>query len=244
MSKKEENEFIEISLSKILIPVVVIIVALIALFVFSGGKDNGEEKDVDVNGSEMVFDDPNIVVASLEIDVTEGTYVGDLENAKYAIVEFSDYQCPFCQKHSEETFPILKEKYIDDGDLVYFFREVSIYPPNSTALSLLGQCIYENEGLDEYLSYRKKAYETSFETNDELLNIIGVEDNVRQCFDDETYLARFEQNSVLSRAVGVQGVPGFVVGTFSEDGKIEGFLVPGAYPFSMFEDVLNYLKTL
>jgi len=244
MPKKEENEFIEISLSKILIGLVVIIVALVLFFALSGRDESEEEKETKTNGSEVIFDDPDIVAASLEIDVTEGTYVGDLENAKYAIVEFSDYQCPFCQRHSEGTYPILKEKYIDDGDLVYFFREVAIYPPNSTALSLLGQCIYEDEGLDEYLSYRSKAYETSFETNDELLNIIGVNDNVKGCFNNETYLGRFEENSILSRSVGVQGVPGFVVGTFSENGQIEGFLVPGAYPFSMFEDVLNYLETL
>ena len=36
-------------------------------------------------------------------------------DAKVAIVEFTDYQCPFCQRHSEQTLPKLKENYIDTG---------------------------------------------------------------------------------------------------------------------------------
>ncbi len=243
MPQSKDSEYVEISFSKVLIPVAIIVAGgLIALAIYLGGN-SPEEKSVDNGNAATVFDDPNIVEKSLEIDVNEGAYLGDLEKAKYAIVEFSDYQCSFCQRHAKETLPELREKYIEAGDdFVYFFREVAIYPPKSTSLALLGQCIYEIEGIEKYLEYKFKAYDVQFEEDPQLLDAMNVSGDVKSCFDEGKYLSRIENNSALSQQAEMQGVPGFVVGKFSDEGKIEGFMIPGAYPIETFDEVLEALK--
>ena len=44
-------------------------------------------------------------------------------DAPLTLVEFSDYQCPFCRRFFEQTLPALKSKYIDAGQLRYVFRD-------------------------------------------------------------------------------------------------------------------------
>jgi len=42
------------------------------------------------------------------------------------LVEFSDYQCPFCKRHFSTVYPALKKDYVDTGKLRYVFRDFPI----------------------------------------------------------------------------------------------------------------------
>jgi protein-disulfide isomerase len=243
MSKTEQKEYVEVNFSKLMIPVAIILAGgLIALAIFLGGNGEAEKKDEEKNGDTVTFSDPDVVPANLKLEVEEGAYIGNLDKAKFAIVEFSDYQCPYCQRHYTGTFPSIKDKYLGDDDFVYLFREVAFYPPKSMTLSALGQCVFEEQGVEEYLTYHGKAFEVEFETDAELLDAMNITDSkVKECFEDEKYTDRIDNNSAMTQTAGMQGVPGFIVGTLSEDGEIEGYLIPGAYPISMFEEVLDHL---
>src|SRR5262249_25070646 len=48
------------------------------------------------------------------------------EDAPVTLVEFSDYQCPFCKRHFSTVYPALKKDYIDTGKLRYVFRDFPI----------------------------------------------------------------------------------------------------------------------
>ncbi len=230
------KEFVEISMPKFVVPLVLlIVVGLIAFFVFSNGDEKQEVKQDDKASSD--FD------VSLQIDVNEGAYLGDLENAKYAIVEFSDYQCGFCGRHAKETLPEIEEKLLGEGsEVVYFFREVAMYPPKSMTLSIFGQCIFENEGMEKYRDFRSSAYNLVFDDEKDLYEDFDATQEVIDCLEAKEYEDRIESHWTLSQEIGMQGVPGFLVGKFSEDGKIDGFLISGAYPFSEFEEKLELLK--
>jgi len=243
MPKKQDSEYIEIKLPQYVLPLVVVVIGVLILAVIFL-RDGSKVEDAEVNDNEpaVEFEDSDTVEAKVKIDFEEGAYIGDLETAKYAIVEFSDYQCGFCARHASGTLPQIREKILGDGEVVYFFREMAMYPPKSMTLSVLGQCIFENEGLDNYLAYRGKAYDLSFEDDASLLAQIEVGAEASTCFANREYESRIENNSVLSQQAKVQGVPGFVVGKLSEDGTVEGYLIAGAYPFETFEEVLATLK--
>ena len=241
MSEKKNSDIVEVNVPKFLIPVAVILVlGLIAYFVFSTSDD--EEIEREVASERVAFDDPSIVPVSVNVDFEGGAYLGDPNEVEYAIVEFSDYKCPFCGMYSNDTFPNIKSEYIDNDNLVYIFKEVAIMSPESMTLSVLGRCVLENEGDEAYLSYRSKAYDVSFSNDEELLEAMDIDsDDVKSCFEALEYESRIENNSTISQQAGVQGVPGFVVGKLSEDGRVEGYLIPGAYPFDTFEEVLEVL---
>ena len=60
----------------------------------------------------------NINIKDVEFDIGDNPVLGS-ESAKLIMVEFTDYQCPFCGRYTRETFPQLKERYIDKGMLRY-----------------------------------------------------------------------------------------------------------------------------
>ena len=73
-------------------------------------------------------------------------------DAPVTIVEFSDYQCPFCRRHSQETLTLLKENYIDTGRVYYVFKDFPIaslhplaYRQHEAAL-----CVLDEAGSEGY----------------------------------------------------------------------------------------------
>ena len=51
-------------------------------------------------------------------------------DAKVTVIEFSDFQCPFCKQHVEETQPALDEEFVDSGKVMWVFKHfpLSIHP--------------------------------------------------------------------------------------------------------------------
>jgi protein-disulfide isomerase len=252
MAKKDD--VLEIAPSTIIIALLfVVVIVLIGLQIFSGDRRQKEAarsvSSEEVFGEEdetSPFTDPAIVEASVTVDLENLPYLGDLDNAGYAIVEFTDFQCPFCQRHSNETFPLIMGNYVEENEVLYVFNDMPIYPPASTKLSLAGLCILEDAGMSVHMNYRKLAYDISFSGDESIFNAIGVlnidQEAVRNCYDEEKYVDQLDTHIALGRNTGITGVPGFVVGELKDNGKVEGYLVPGAYPFSQFEEVLEFLK--
>src|SRR3990167_1145976 len=59
------------------------------------------------------------------LSVKDNPFKGE-KNAKITLIEFSDYQCPFCSRHSRDTLPQLEREYIASGKLKYVFRNFPI----------------------------------------------------------------------------------------------------------------------
>src|SRR5574341_934775 len=68
---------------------------------------------------------PNIPPPSLTVSVASSPFKGD-NNAKLTLIEFSDYQCPFCARHFRETLPQIEREYINTGKIKYVLREFPI----------------------------------------------------------------------------------------------------------------------
>lgn len=83
-------------------------------------------------------------------DISNAVVMG---NSAYMIVEFSDYECPYCQRHALETGPSLKTKYLDTGIMSWGFVDfpLSFHDPIATQEAEFAQCVYKATGSsDEY----------------------------------------------------------------------------------------------
>jgi predicted DsbA family dithiol-disulfide isomerase len=65
------------------------------------------------------------------------------------------------------------------------------------------------------------------------------EDDFDTCYSAKEYQDEVDADFSAGENVGVQGTPGFVVGTFDEDGNVDGVLIPGAYPIETFSEVIE-----
>ena len=85
------------------------------------------------------------VVIDLDELLTPGTLpdrVLGSEDAEITIVEYASMTCPHCKAFHENTFPELKEKYIDTGKVKFIFREFPI-DTAAMAASMLARCAPE-----------------------------------------------------------------------------------------------------
>ena len=81
----------------------------------------------------------------IEVSEDDDEVLGD-SNAKVTVIEFSDYQCPFCKKFYEETLPQLKKDYINTGKVKLIYRDYPLSSIHPKAQSLLKQLnVQENK---------------------------------------------------------------------------------------------------
>lgn len=243
-SKKEE---IVINLDNAGVPIAIIISGvLIAAVIFFASRNNAPVLDT--------AGDPTVPTAEEGIGeefgegtvtLGDGAILGDPETATVAIVEFSDYQCGFCKRHADETFPSIKENYIDTGKILYVFKEFPLSTPGQLGYSMAegGICVFNMSDSETFAQYHKEVFDaTSVEDLVTIATGLGVnEQEFRTCLDEGTYRDVVEARATEGRGAGVQGTPGFVVGRIGEDGTVEGTLIAGAYPYETFAEAIEAL---
>lgn len=166
-------------------------------------------------------------------------------DAPITIVEFSDYQCPFCKKHATNTLGTLKTSYIDKGKVRYVFRDFpldSIHPyarKASEAAHCAGDqgkfwdmhdTMFQNQGA--LMLDNLKGFARDMKLNVETFNA---------CLDEGKYAERVEADVAAGSAVGVTGTPGFFIGKTKSDGTMVATFLKGAQPAAAFSQVIDRL---
>lgn len=84
------------------------------------------------------------------------------------LVEFSDYECPFCQRHFQQTYPTLNTKYIETGQVKMIFRDLPLdfHDPVATEAAVAANCAREQGGDEAYYKFHD-AYFTNTKSNGE-----------------------------------------------------------------------------
>jgi protein-disulfide isomerase len=243
--KKSSNDEIVISLDQFAVPGAIILAGvIIALAVFLTGR-NGSDNTVNDGSEDTVAGDESDAESTGEYTfenssttLGNGPILGNRENAQLAIVEFSDYRCSYCQRHMEETLPSLLENYVDTGEVIYSFRDFPIYGDD---IANAAKCIYHLEGEDSYKDFHTSAFNA--EDDDAIYEIaseVGVDEgDFDACYSSTEYQDEVDSDNQAAQDAGLQGTPGFIVGTFDEEGNVTGKFIPGAYPYDAFVEVIN-----
>ncbi|MDP3976318.1 MAG: thioredoxin domain-containing protein [bacterium] len=178
---------------------------------------------------------PGTVNASREELVDNDPYLGQ-KDAPLTIVEFSDFECPYCKRYFSETFPKIKEQYIDTGKVRYVFRDYPIYGhQRALPAAMAAACVFEQKGSEGYLKMHGKIFENQQDLSDENLKKIAGEAGANgakydSCVKSGKFTAEIEADQAFGGTVGVTGTPGFVVGNK---------FVKGAQSFAYFQQVIE-----
>jgi len=178
------------------------------------------------------------------MNVGDGPALG-LADAPITIVEFSDYQCPFCKKHATNTLGTLKTNYINTGKVRYMFRDFpldSIHPyarKASEAAHCAGDqgkfwdmhdVMFQNQGA--LMQDNLKGFARDMKLDLEAFNA---------CLDEGKYAKKVEADVTAGSAVGVTGTPGFFIGKKKQDGTMVATFLKGAQPAAAFSQVIDRL---
>lgn len=250
-TKKKENpkkEEMVLNLDTLGVPIAIILSGVvIAALIFFSSRGGSTVKDTtgETQNTNDSTQDTSTTGSDVVVSYENEPYLGDGANAKVAIVEFSDYMCGYCQRHSEETFPKIKENYIDTGKIIYVFKEFPLSAAGQIGYTIAegGACLFDLAGNEEFAEYHKKAFFA--ESKDVLIALageLGVDtEEFGRCLEDGRFREAVNINSNDGRKIGITGTPGFVVGLIGDDGNVTGTIIAGAFPYETFADAIDKL---
>lgn len=175
----------------------------------------------------------------------EGAAARGNANAKVVIIEFSDFQCPFCGRYTRETFNQLDREYVDTGKVRYVFRNFPLEKihPNAFKAAEAAECARQDGKfwpLHDRLFLNQQAL-----SDVELLNhakAVGMDGPAFQKCVTGPVAAKIRQDLEDGARAGVTGTPAFYLGTVQKDGKVHVLRrVSGAVPYANFKATIDSL---
>ena len=181
----------------------------------------------------------------LEISADNDPVIGD-PDAPITIIEFSDFQCPFCARFHIQTLPTIMEEYIEKGSVKLVFRDFPIQSihPNAVPASVAAECANEQGKFKQMhdILFEKQNEWSNLETvyAIELFNQYSEQINLEQeqfssCLSTAKYVKEIQNDLDDGRTYGVTGTPGFFIGN-QQIGFVE---LKGAQPFESFKKVID-----
>ena len=154
------------------------------------------------------------------------------EDAPITIIEFSDYECPFCRRWHDEVFDKIRDEYPDRVRFVYRDFPLTSLHPNAVSAAEAASCADEQDAFwefsemlysDEY-GFGEDAYVKY--AQDLELDIPGFE----ECIEEGRYSDEVQADYEFASSIGVRSTPTFF---------LNGIAVVGAQPFEVFQDIIE-----
>jgi protein-disulfide isomerase len=166
-------------------------------------------------------------------------------DAPVTIVEFSDYQCPFCRQFVSTTLPAIKSAYVDSGKVRYVFRDFPIdhIHPYARKASEAARCAGDQ---GKYWQMHDLLFQNQQSLAPDQLPGLGSKLGLdatafNACLSSSKYAGAIQQNYGDGSAAGVRGTPSFVIGRTRPDDRVEGVPVVGARPLTEFRQEIDRL---
>jgi protein-disulfide isomerase len=173
----------------------------------------------------------------------EGFAMLGSKQAPLTIVEFTDYQCPFCQRFHTTSFGDLKKNYIDTGKVRFYSRDLPLdFHSNAMRAAEAARCASE-QGQFWTLRDVMVANPDKLDMDSLVADAADLKMNVktfRTCVESEKYKNAVQTDVLEAMKIGANGTPTFVIGKSTPDG-VDGELVVGAQPYPMFDQKLKDL---
>lgn len=183
--------------------------------------------------------------------VDDDPILGD-KNAPVTIIEFSDYECPFCKRHFDSTHLDIVKKYIDTGKAKLVFRDfpLSFHEPMASKEAIAAGCARDQGGDKKYYEFHDEIFKrtTSNGTGLDDIKIKTIASDLKlnmgtftTCLSDTAKADEVKKDIADGSAAGASGTPTFLIGKSTSDGKVDGDLLVGAQPFPAFQAVIDPL---
>jgi protein-disulfide isomerase len=153
-------------------------------------------------------------------------------DAEIVIIEFSDYQCPYCKKWHDEVYAQLLEEYPDQIRFVYRDFPLTSIHPQAVPAAIAANCAGEQGNYwDYYTALFSYEYELGREAFIQYASEIGLDvEAFSQCIDEERYYDEVMADLEYAANLGVQATPTFF---------INGIPIEGALPFDSFKQLID-----
>jgi protein-disulfide isomerase len=176
----------------------------------------------------------------------EGRPILGETNATLTMIEFSDYQCPFCQSFASNTFPRIEQEYIQTGRLKYYSFNFPLNGHVNAEIAARAALCANDQGkfweMHQSLFSRPNGQNLTRENLINMAEVLRIDRvGFQECLDMGEHSDEVARDSASGEKAGVQGIPCFLLGfTNPKDNRLQVIrVVSGARPFDQFKEVLD-----
>jgi protein-disulfide isomerase len=186
---------------------------------------------------------PIVDVLPFELDVTNAPTQG-AANAKAVVVEFSDFECPFCGRHAQTTYRDLLRKFVDTGLVRYVFRHLPLEQlhPSAVRAATGAECARQ-QGKFWEMHDRLFANQKALGPSDLLSHAKGLrldEARFQACMDGGTASARVRADLTEAERLNLTATPAFLIGDVMSSGAVRiTRRIDGAHPLPIFQSAIE-----
>ncbi len=182
---------------------------------------------------------------NVTMNVADDPYKGGAD-ARVTMVEFSDYQCPFCSRHTRTVLPQLEKNFVETGKLKYVMRDFPLaFHKQAPKAHEAAHCAGEQ---GKYWDMHAQLFANQKALHLDKLPIYaenaGISDLAafQECLDSGKYQERIKLSMAEGNKLGVSGTPTFAVGLTEANGTVKALkIVRGAQPYNLFQKVIDEL---
>lgn len=188
---------------------------------------------------------PPFKPADIAID---GSPVMGQADAPVTMVEFTDYQCPYCRRYANGTFPQIIKDYVDTGKVRYVVRQFPLKTihPKAVKASEASLCAGDQGkywGMHDRIFQKTKAFNQEEWVNH--AEAIGLDmDTFKDCLYNGNNTQKVNRDLKEGEALGMRGTPGFFFGRTdpNDPNKFKALeMIRGAYPYPKFKQIIEKL---
>lgn len=227
------------SYNSIAIPIAIVLgFALIAAAIFfRGGTTTSAPAAVNPSA-------PTEEVTGTIRPVDETDFIKGNPNAPIMIVEYSDYECPFC-KAFHDTMNLIMDEYGASGNVAWAYRQFPILGPSSVRAAEAAYCVGKLGGSAAYFDFSDAVFEreagsrTNMARLSDYASIAGVDVAAFEtCLESGEMQSRIDAALADGRAANIQGTPHSIVLVGDQQAVISG-----AQPHSVVRGIIETLLT-
>lgn len=174
----------------------------------------------------------------VDVSIDDDAIFGDID-APVTIVEFSDFQCPYCESFYKETLPLLISNYVETGKVRIIYRDFPLSGhPEANLAAQAAECVRNESDDTGYYAFHDWLFENvsvwSQKVDAMEILITAAQDNlnvdIRSCVENSEMADEVNADMTAGRGYGVTGTPSFF---------INGKKLVGAWPYEVFESVIE-----
>lgn len=171
-------------------------------------------------------------------DFTDDDAIEGDEDAPVTIVEFSDYECPFCAEFYAQILPQIRDTYVKTGKVKLVYRDFPIESkhPNAIPAAMLAECVRDQSDDEAYFKVHDEIFATiqaGFDMDKMLEFAVGLnvdKAELQECMDQKKFYDEIMADKQEGKDVGVTGTPAFI---------INNKLISGIKSFEYFSELIE-----
>ena len=213
-------------------------IALVLIFQSLLGGGNGNTRVVNNNTIPTPINDNTggyVTPTTVNVPtISKDDRVRGNRNAKVVLYEYSDLQCPFCQRH-HATMQTLLSQYGDDVAWVYRHLPLTSIHPEAQPAALAAECVGEQEGDEGFFTFVDEIFAQQSSMGSALYTSIAQDMGLNMtkfndCVSSQKYLSKIQDQTQTALGQGMGATPSTVV---------DGQLIEGAETLAKFTAIID-----